>query len=234
MKGKTVSAQARKMAAKGKASLVKPPRTVAELEAELKKRTAERDDALAREAAVVVERDEALAQQTATADVLQVINSSSGNLAPVFEAILEKAHALCGAAHGGLLIRDGDAFRLVAVQGDDAFVTAWREMGLLRPAEGAPLERVLRGERVVQVANALEDEFLYRNAPPALRRLQEIGNIRTLLIVPLAGDDRLLGAITAFRQEIRPFTDKQIALLENFAANGGSRDCRRARLHRVQ
>ena len=169
-------------------------------------------------ARLLTETREALEQQTATAEVLQFINSSPGNLAPVFEAILEKAHALCGAAHGGLLIRDGDAFRLVAVQGDDAFVTAWREMGLLRPAEGAPLERVLRGERVVQVANALEDEFLYRNAPPALRRLQEIGNIRTLLIVPLAGDDRLLGAITAFRQEIRPFTDKQIALLENFAA----------------
>src|SRR5207248_993309 len=169
-------------------------------------------------ARLITETREALEQQTATAEVLGVINSSPGDLAPVFDAILEKAHALCGATHGGLLIRDGNAFRIAAVHGDEAFATAWREMGLLRPPQGSPLERVLHGERVVQIANALEDEFLYRNAPAPLRRLQEIGNIRTLLIVPLAGDDRLLGAITAFRQEVRPFSDKEIALLQNFAA----------------
>src|SRR5438045_644690 len=199
-------------------TLPDPQQVIADLQRQLAEAQRRLGEGLAEREQYRAERDEALEQQTATAEVLGVINSSPGDLTAVFDAILEKAHALCGATHGGLLIRDGNAFRIAAVHGDEAFATAWREMGLLRPPQGSPLERVLHGERVVQIPNSLEDEFLYRNAPPALRRLQEIGNIRTLLIVPLTGDDGPLGAITTFRQEVRPFTEKQIALLQNFAA----------------
>jgi PAS domain S-box-containing protein len=169
-------------------------------------------------ARLITETREALEQQTATAEVLGVINSSPGDLAPVFDAILEKAHSLCGVAFGGLLIRDDEQFHVVAAHGADAFVQYWRGLGPLRPPEGSPLGRLLRGDRIAHVPDAQESKFFSREATPEIRRLREIGGIRTLLLVPLRKDDSLLGVITAFRQEVRPFSDKQIELLQNFAA----------------
>jgi GAF domain-containing protein len=171
-------------------------------------------------ARLITETQEALEQQTATAQVLQVINSSPGDLAPVFDAILEKAHTLCAAAFGGLLVRDGDQFRVVAIHGDKAFADYWRQLGPLRPPEDVltPLGRLARGDRIVHVIDAREDEFFSRAASAELRQLFDIGGVRTLLLVSLRKDDAMLGVIAAFRQEVRPFTDKQIALLENFAA----------------
>jgi len=165
-------------------------------------------------ARLLSETREALEQQTATAEVLQVINSSPGDLAPVFEEILDKAHALCGAAYGGLLTYDGDTFRVAAARGDARFVEYWRQ-GPIRPPEGTPLWRVMRGEGLVQIIDAPAEDS-YHSAPP-YARLIDLGGVRTFLSLPLRKDDVLLGVITAFRQEVRPFADKQIALLQNFA-----------------
>jgi GAF domain-containing protein len=167
-------------------------------------------------ARLLTETREALEQQTATAEVLQVINSSPGDLTPVFEAILEKAHAVCGAALGGLLIYEGEEFRPIAIRAEPSFAEYWRQTPVQPPRGGdAPYTQLIRGERIVhlpdvRVSNAYRCVQVFRD-------FMDRGRIRTLLVVPLRKDNALLGAITAFRQEVRPFTDQQIALLQNFA-----------------
>jgi GAF domain-containing protein len=183
---------------------------IADLERQLAEREAERDEALVRER-------EALERQTATAEVLQVINSSPGDLAPVFDAILEKAHTLCGAAHGGLLIREGDRFRLVAVHAEPRVAEYWRQLGPLRAPDYDAMAQVAGAEGIIHIADVMADDW-HHHAPAAIRRLNEIAGARTLLRVLLRKNDAVLGVITAFRQEVRPFSDKQIALLQNFAA----------------
>ena len=167
-------------------------------------------------ARLITETHEALEQQTATAEVLGVINSSPGDLAPVFDAMLEKATRLCEAAHGQLATYDGEFFRFVAVHGENAFA-AQQPREPLPPAYGVTWPRIVDGEYVVHMADVVETDA-YRTDHDAARRFVDVGGGRSLLTVALRKDHVLLGALTVYRQGVRPFSDKQIALLQNFAA----------------
>jgi GAF domain-containing protein len=165
------------------------------------------------------ERDEALEQQTATAEVLGVINSSPGDLAPVFDAILDKALDLCDAAFGILLTYDGERFHHSALRSiPAAFVEFMRERPPIYGPETGP-GRLALGERLVHVHD-VTDTDAYRSGDPNRRAIADLAGARTLVTVALRKDGGLVGAIAVFRQEVHPFSDKQIALLENFAAQG--------------
>jgi GAF domain-containing protein len=155
--------------------------------------------------------EEARAQQTATAEVLQVINSSRGDLTLVFDTILEKAHRLCGAAKGALVTYDGEVFRAVATRGVSHEYATMLRAPQDNPPESPP-HLLLQGERFVQIPDMGELDF------PIPRAAASLEGVRTVLFIPLRKEDAFLGYITVYRQEVRPFTDRDIALLENFAA----------------
>jgi GAF domain-containing protein len=160
---------------------------------------------------------EALERQTATADVLKVISSSPGELEPVFQAMLENATHLCGAKFGNLYQFVDGAFQIVASHSASASLASDRlREPPIRPASGTGLGRVLTTKAVAQIADVLNDPAYPADHP--LRTAAERGGVRTLLAVPMLKDNNLVGAITILRQEVLPFTDKQIALVENFAA----------------
>ena len=166
-------------------------------------------------ARLITETREALEQQTATAEVLQVINSSPGNLAPVFDAMLEKATRLCDAGFGILWTYDGERFHAAALHGVPAAFANFLNVPI-ELADSAALGDIARGRSHVHVADLAAAES-HRDSP--LRRATvELGRARTGLAVPLAKDDAVLGIFVIYRQEVRPFSDKQIALLQNFAA----------------
>jgi signal transduction histidine kinase len=157
---------------------------------------------------------ESLQQQTATADVLKVISSSPGELELVFQAMLENGVRICEAKFGTLWLREGDAFRAVALHNaPPAYANARRRELLLRPPPNTALGRVASTKQVVQI-----DDIAAHTYDPEWRAAIELGDYRTVVSVPMLKDDDLVGAISIFRQEVRPFTDKQIELVKNFAA----------------
>jgi len=160
---------------------------------------------------------ESLQQQTATADVLKVISASPGELGPVFQAMLENAVRLCEAKFAMLFLHEENQFRAV---GGWNLPPAWSEFlekNTILADPMVPLGRVAMTKQPVQVADVLADQA-YIDRYPGMVAVAELGRARTLLQVPMLKDNELVGTIGIYRQEVRPFTDKQIALVQNFAA----------------
>ena len=165
------------------------------------------------------ELSEALDQQTATSEVLQVISSSPGELEPVFNAMLENATRLCEAKVGNLFLREGDDFRAVAVHGESGYADWFRREPavVMRDQPGTPLDRVTKSKQVLHIPDLRHDES-YLDGNPRIVSLVDSAGARTHIVVPMLKEDELIGAIVIYRQEVRPFSDKQIELVTNFAA----------------
>jgi class 3 adenylate cyclase/putative methionine-R-sulfoxide reductase with GAF domain len=154
---------------------------------------------------------EALEQQTATADVLRVISSSPGNSEPVFQAMLEKAVSICNAKFGTLFRFDGSAFHLAArVNTPAALAEFQKKRGPFLPPSGSNLDRMMKTK---QVQHSADDA-----AEPVPAQGLRLGGARSIVHVPMLQGEQLVGALVIYRQEVRPFTEKQIELLKNFAA----------------
>jgi GAF domain-containing protein len=162
---------------------------------------------------------ESLEQQTATADVLRVISTSPGELEPVFNVILANANKLCDASYGTMYLRDGDSYRAAARQGHlpAAADKIWWSGELFRPPPEAPIARAAQSRRPVLIAD-LATERSYLDRDPFIVAGVELAGIRSMCAVPMLKDNVLVGVISIYRKEVRPFTDKQIALVLNFAA----------------
>src|SRR5205807_4653293 len=152
-------------------------------------------------ARLITELGDALEQQTATAEVLGVINSSPGDLAPVFDAMLQKAMQLCGAAYGHLNVYDGERFCPMVALGVPKMVEWLKQRGPVQPGSGTTMERIAKGEGVVHISD-VRDDVAYRQGDPTRRALVDIGGCRTLLSVGLRKDNVVLGVITVYRQEV--------------------------------
>ena len=163
------------------------------------------------------ELEEALEQQTATAEVLKIISSSAGALDPVFRTILANATRLCGAKFGTLYLRDGNAFRAAAFHNAPPAFIEDRKNRLIEPASGTTLGRAAKTKQVAQILDSTKREA-YRQGDPFVVAGADLGGYRTIVSVPILKEDELVGVISIYRQEVLAFSDKQIELVSNFAA----------------
>ena len=160
---------------------------------------------------------ESLEQQTATSEVLGVISSSPGELAPVFNAMLENATRICGSNFGTLYLRQGEAFRAVSMHGATPHYLQSRLGQLVHPGPGTGLGRAVRTKQAVHIADVTA-EPAYRERDPMRVAAADLGGVRTMLNVPMLKEGEVVGGIAIYRTEVRPFTEKQIELVKNFAS----------------
>jgi GAF domain-containing protein len=160
---------------------------------------------------------EALEQQNATSEVLRVISSYPGDPQPVFQAMLKNAVRLCDAEFGNIYHWDGDTLHLVATQNAPPAFAEARRLSAVRPSSKTPTGRMIANKKVVHIAD-LRAEKAYADRDPWIVAGVELGGVRTVLMVPMLKENELIGAFSVYRQEVRPFTDSQIALGQNFAA----------------
>ncbi|MFL6823206.1 MAG: response regulator [Xanthobacteraceae bacterium] len=164
------------------------------------------------------ELSESLEQQTATSEVLRVISSSPGDLKPVFDTMLANATRLCEAKFGFLWLSEGDGFRAVALHGvPPALAEDYEREPVIHPGPQIPLSRLAETREVIQVADVREDPGYLKGYQPIVR-LADVGGARTLLLVPMLKENVLVGAISIYREEVSPFSEKQTELVSNFAS----------------
>ena len=206
-KRRTRGRKLRSTGTKARARVSNGPNSLIELKKQLEART--RELAEARE------------QQTATSEVLRVISRSPGELLPVFEAMLDNATRICGANFGNLFLCEGEAFRLVAMHGAPlAYAESYQREPMidLREHPHAPFARMAETKAVVHIADLTADQA-YIEGDSRIVALVKFARAQTLLNVPMLKEGELIGAIAIYRQEVRPFTEKQIELVTNFAAH---------------
>ena len=184
----------------------------------LSNRCSAADDLESEVAQLTRELHEALEQQAATSDVLQVISSTPGDLEPVFASMLEKAARICDANFGVIFRWDGEALHIVGSHNTPPALAEARRRSPLRFDPSDPAGRALKSKTVAHFADlAAEKVYVEQRLPSAVAAV-ELGGVRTVLLVPILKESELVGAFSLYRQEVRLFTDKQIALVTNFAA----------------
>ena len=161
---------------------------------------------------------ESLEQQTATSEVLSIISSSPGELEPVFQTMLEKAVRICQATFGNIYRWDGHEVELVASHNVPPAFAEHRRRSPYRPSEDNAFGRMIATKTLVNAIDAAAERAYTERREPGVVAAVELGGVRTYVAVPLLKDGGLIGVLTVYRKEVRPFTDKQIELLSNFAA----------------